>query len=581
MRANELADRLAQQAESVASYLLPSGKRDGSEWVCGNIQGEPGKSLKVCLSGSKAGVWKDFADSEKGGDLLGLWAETQNISISEAMDQAREYLGVPKTQVERKVKLKPLASPDLVRSNYLESRGISQETQQRYKTAEENGVVTFPFYVDGECVFKKFRNVADKSKQWSEGKPVLFGWQAIGPKQRTVIITEGEIDAMSWAEMGYPALSVPNGAKSHGWVELEYERLERFDKIYLAFDADEKGREGVPELLERLGCERCPTVDTMNFKDANEILLAGQNPKEYIEKATWHDPEELKLADEFRREVYDSFENGLDSEPGFQTPFKKLENLLRFRIHELVILSGVNGHGKSQLAGQTVLSAIRQGWRPVIYSGEMKPKRFLNKIVIQAGADNQPSMPKVKNVFDWLGDKLHVFNLTGTAKTSRLIEVFTYAHKRYGSNLFIIDSLAMCGIAEDDYKGQKRFVEQLCDFRNAYPVNVVLLAHARKTENEDKSTGKMDIKGTGAITDLADTVLTLWRNKPKERAKFEDEDAYRQKFHLEPDALLTCSKQRNGDWEGRARLWWARRANQFVETEQSEAEVYYSHLRAI
>lgn len=583
MRANELAERLAQQAESVASYLLPSGKRDGGEWVCGNIYGEPGKSLKICISGSKQGVWKDFADSDKGGDLLGLWAEVRNVSISEAMNEARDYLGIPRTEIERTPKLTPIAAPQPAPSNYLESRGISQATQQRYKTTEENGVVTFPSFIGSDCVFKKFRNIHDKTKQWSEGgKPMfLFGWQAIGAKQRSVIITEGEIDALSWMELGYPALSVPNGAKSHQWIEYEFENLERFDKIYLAFDSDSTGREGLAEVLERLGPERCPTIDTGHHKDANELLQSGEDPKPYIKNATWHDPEELKLASHFGNEVYDSFENGLDSEPGFNTPFPKLDGLLRFRINELVILSGVNGHGKSQLAGQLTLSAIGQGWKPVIYSGEMKPKRFLNKMVIQAGADNQPSMPKVRNVFDWLGDKLHVFNLTGSAKTSRLLEVFAYAHRRYGSNLFIIDSLAMCGIAEDDYKGQKAFIEQLCDFRNTYPVNVILLAHARKALDENKSTGKMDVKGTGAITDLVDTVLTLWRNKPKEHAKHNDEEAYQAKFQFEPDALMTCSKQRNGDWEGAARLWWKRKANQFVETDKTDAEIYYSHLRAV
>mgnify|MGYP000088190624 CR=1 FL=1 len=581
MRANELADRLAMQAESVASYLLPNGKRDGREWVCGDAQGNPGKSMKVCISGDKVGVWKDFAE-DNGGDLLSLWCEVRNISVSAAMTEVREYLGVSRTQIENEVKIKPIAAPVPAPSNYLEGRGISQATQHRYKTTEESGVVTFPFYVGSDCLFKKFRSVLDKSKQWSEGdKPLLFGWQAIGPKQRTVIITEGEIDALSWMEMGYPALSVPNGAKSHGWVEIEFERLERFDKIYLALDADPKGREGVKELIARLGPERCPIIDTKNFKDANEILLAGEDPKPFIRDAVWQDPEELESAGSFKSAVLDSFKNGVDSEPGIDSPFSKLNGLLRFRVNEYVVLSGVNGHGKSQLAGMINLSAIEQGWKPVIFSGEMKPKRMLNKMVKQATAESEPSEVKINSAMDWLGEKMHLFNLTGMAKTDRLLQVFEYAHKRYGSNLFIIDSMAMCGIAEDDYNGQKKFVSQICDFRNKYPVNVIMLAHARKTQSEDTSTGKMDIKGTGAITDLADTVLTLWRNKPKERARFEDEAAYTSKFQFQADAILSCSKQRNGEWEGSAKLWWRKQANQFVEFETAQPQVYYSNLRAV
>ena len=47
MTVREIADRLALQAETVAAYLLPNGKRNGSCWVAGSIHGDEGKSLKV------------------------------------------------------------------------------------------------------------------------------------------------------------------------------------------------------------------------------------------------------------------------------------------------------------------------------------------------------------------------------------------------------------------------------------------------------------------------------------------------------------------------------------------------------
>ncbi|KAF0118906.1 MAG: hypothetical protein FD149_394 [Rhodospirillaceae bacterium] len=57
-------------------------------------------------------------------------------------------------------------------------------------------------------------------------------------------ITEGEIDAMTAAEYGWPALSLPfgggTGAKQ-AWIESEYERLLRFETIYLALDMDREG----------------------------------------------------------------------------------------------------------------------------------------------------------------------------------------------------------------------------------------------------------------------------------------------------------------------------------------------------
>jgi twinkle protein len=45
---------------------------------------------------------------------------------------------------------------------------------------------------------------------------------------------------------------------------------------------------------------------------------------------------------------------------------------------------------------------------------------------------------------------------------------------------------------------------------------VHLVMHSRKKEDEFAPPGKFDAKGTGTITDLADNVMTVWRNKKKE-----------------------------------------------------------------
>lgn len=56
MNWNEVSNRLALEAEAVAGMLLPNGKRQGPEWVAGSVEGEAGESLKVRITGNKAGV---------------------------------------------------------------------------------------------------------------------------------------------------------------------------------------------------------------------------------------------------------------------------------------------------------------------------------------------------------------------------------------------------------------------------------------------------------------------------------------------------------------------------------------------
>ena len=69
MNAHEIKMALAGRAESVASYLLPHGKKCGQEWRAGSVDGEEGQSLGVRIAGGKAGVWSDFSTGEKG-DLI-------------------------------------------------------------------------------------------------------------------------------------------------------------------------------------------------------------------------------------------------------------------------------------------------------------------------------------------------------------------------------------------------------------------------------------------------------------------------------------------------------------------------------
>ena len=93
LTANEISKLLTQRAEDVARKLLPNGKRVGSHWVAGSIAGEQGESLKICLIGGKAGVFCDFATDDKG-DLLDLWYLNRNISLPEAMKEAKAWLGI-------------------------------------------------------------------------------------------------------------------------------------------------------------------------------------------------------------------------------------------------------------------------------------------------------------------------------------------------------------------------------------------------------------------------------------------------------------------------------------------------------
>ena len=69
-------------------------EREGNHWCVGDISGAPGQSFKICIAGEKAGLWGDFADSEKHSrSLLDLWMRARDVDFKTALREAAEWLG--------------------------------------------------------------------------------------------------------------------------------------------------------------------------------------------------------------------------------------------------------------------------------------------------------------------------------------------------------------------------------------------------------------------------------------------------------------------------------------------------------
>ena len=94
MDADEVKRSLASNAENVCRLLFPNGRRKANEWHIGSLDGEAGSSMRIHLEGNKAGIWADFSSDHRGSNLLELWRATKQVTFKEALDQAREYLGV-------------------------------------------------------------------------------------------------------------------------------------------------------------------------------------------------------------------------------------------------------------------------------------------------------------------------------------------------------------------------------------------------------------------------------------------------------------------------------------------------------
>ena len=191
----------------------------------------------------------------------------------------------------------------------MSGRGLNEDVLRRYgvgaKTHNFYGdpadvdrlTMTFPqdlpdgSKVGWETVRVKLRSLAEKRLMLLEpnqGKTGFFGWRTVPAEATSVVLTEGEFDAMSvFQATGVPALSLPNGV--NGLKDDLVEVLDRFERIYLWTDNDEPGRVGRQKLVKKLGRRRCfvvlPQDEFDEVKDANAALLAGADLKQYLDQA--------------------------------------------------------------------------------------------------------------------------------------------------------------------------------------------------------------------------------------------------------------------------------------------------------
>lgn len=575
MRANELARLLSAQVEGVVRLLLPNGRRVGHEWRVGSVDGEAGKSMGVHLTGEKAGVWLD-GESGESGDLIGLWMAVKALSLRDACTEAMGFLGIREDRIDPPPKRYGKPTRDGVTRLSAEHRAwleverkIAPASIDAYRLASHGDELMFPYLRDGELVAAKYRRLPKTFRQAADCAPSLFGWQVVPADARVALICEGELDALAWHSYGVPALSVPMGGgtgNKHGWVQTEYERLSLFDTIFLSMDGDKAGQDAVRELVERLGRDRCRVVQ-LPFKDANDCLLRDV-PREdmlaCLRDARTLDPSELRDVAEYEDAIWAEYSRQDD---GIHLPWKKTHGKLLLRPGETSIWAGVNGHGKSTLASYVVGGAAAMGMRCCVASMEYRGPLWMMRMNRQLAGVSQPTEAYSRHITRSLRGRLLAFDVDGAAKHERILEVFRYAARRYKTELFLIDNLTKCGFADDDYPGQKRFVEAISDFARQAQTHVAIVAHMRKGDSEDHPSGKWSIKGSGGITDMADTVLEVWRNKPRERAlhAFEVEGTPLPEKHANAaDVLLLCHKQRANGVEEAYGLWYDVATTQYL-----------------
>lgn len=425
----------------------------------------------------------------------------------------------------------------------LKARGITEETCRKYgywigKDQKVTYQIANYYDISGNLVFQKLR---DKDKNFkTRGKSsdeLLFGKQLWNGGKK-IVITEGEIDALSVAQIQgckYPVVSIPLGAKAaKKCLAANLEYLDQFDEIILMFDMDDAGRNAAKECAEILPMGKTK-IAVLPLKDANECLMAGQT-KELMD-AMWNAapfiPDGVVNAASLKSRVKE-FMAQMETSGLLFSNFKRLNDMtLGGRGGEVVMITSGSGMGKSTFARQLFLE-----WQKDVPVGICALEEAVEETVLDMlGLANGTRLRQNKELqAQWIEDgtfdenydklfesgNLNLYDTFAESETDRLLSKMAYMVDGLGCKAILLDHISIVVSAMDDNSDERKIIDRLMTklkaFAKAKGVLVAVICHLKnpekgKAHEEGRPVTITDLRGSGALRQLSDTIIALERNQ--------------------------------------------------------------------
>jgi twinkle protein len=403
----------------------------------------------------------------------------------------------------------------------LRKRRITEDTCRKFGVRVDGRNLRYPYYKGNEQVAWKIRK-PDKEHPW-EGRPCpgLFGQQLWPSGGKCIVITEGEIDAMTFAQVrpGWPVVSVPNGADGAAKaIKRELQWLDGYEQVILCFDDDEPGRAAAQECAPLLRPDQAFISKVDKYKDANEALMEGDekaimsaiwNAQKYIPQSIIraNDPDLLKRIVEW------------DCEPAAHWHHPRLDEVLRgLQLGRVYTLAADTGVGKSTFLAELAHSLLEQkktlGWMAL---EEDDVETAMRLMTIKA---NTPA--------DMIEDRAERLRLAQEAVTHEnlfltsrfasndpdtLLRELAYLVKGEGCQFLILDHLSIL-LSDSEERDERRLIDRvmtkLKDFVKRTNACLIQVVHINTSESGRLTLN--NLRGSRSIGQLSDAVVVIERD---------------------------------------------------------------------
>ena len=262
---DEINAKLMGNIEAHCHEWLPGGKVKGGSYRIGGIDGSIGSSMSINL---RTGQWYDHATEDKGGDLISLYAATNNLTQGEAASELQDTVNI--VRMAKPAKRKPLVSE----SDWEHALTVPTDSPPEhwehgqadivYKYADAAGrpvgVIMRWDLPDGsktisQCTWMRHKTTERCTWRWqafNAPRPLYKGELLNKMPSADVVIVEGEkaADALASKLPDHVVLSWAGGCKAinqSDWAVLEGRN------VSIWADNDKPGREAAKQLQEVTG----------------------------------------------------------------------------------------------------------------------------------------------------------------------------------------------------------------------------------------------------------------------------------------------------------------------------------------
>lgn len=426
----------------------------------------------------------------------------------------------------------------------LKARQISEETCRHFGYGMANlrdgtKVQVAPYYdAEGTLVAQKSRTKdKDFKVHGSLDTALPFGAHAWPKGGRKIIVTEGEIDAMSMSQLQdnkWPVVSIPCGAdkpdtpgtKIRKYFAQHLEYFRNFETVVLMFDMDGPGKFSAQCAAEVLGSRAL--IAELPLKDVNECLVAGRGAE--VIKAMWnakpYRPEGivdiLSLADEVKASTPEGIPYCFDG-------LNKITHGLR--TGELIAWGGGTGSGKTDVATELIKAlVVDQGRKVGGFFLESTPlefaRRFAGKIMgipfHIPGHGTPEEYEEAWRIINRCGGALYLYDSFGVNEWPAVKAKMEWLYHAYGVDTFWLDNLSAFAAADPDRERQilEEVMGDMGSFVKKLPITIHFVSHLATPEGKShEEGGKVSMrhfKGARAIGFWSHAAFGIERNQQAE-----------------------------------------------------------------